>query len=206
MKARCGFALLTALAMGIAGCDEKSKEHAEKAKQATKDAAASAGEALKEGAKAAGEAVKDAAAKTGEKVGDAAVKTGEALKESASKLNEPKPGSGTATAELLAPARETMKGYLDSMTKSNSLMEGIKSPLDATPKLTELKGTFDSISAKATELLKLTPEQQTALRNEFKDTLSPALNKFKAEAERISKDSGLGKLVGDAVKNVKLFE
>lgn len=209
MGFRCWVTGAMVILLGMSACDEKSKEHVENAKQATKEAASKAGEAIKESAKAAGESVKDAAAKTGEAVGNAAVKTGEALKESASKIADPKrdPKDGGASAsDAITHAKATMQGYIDSLTKGNSLLESLKSPLDATPKLPELKSTIDSIGSKASELLKLSSEQQAAVKNDYKDKLGPMVTKFKAEAERITKDSGLGKILGDQLKSVKLFE
>jgi hypothetical protein len=151
----------------------------------------------KDAAKPAAKAA-DAATKAGEmatKAGEAATKAGEAVK-----------------ASLTDDVKSKLTGYLDQLTKTNGLLEGVKSPADLTAKGSELLSAVTSLSSSAGVLNALPADVQklltggdskdriAALATTFKDQVSRLMNSdtLKAGASALGLDKALSgvKLLG----------
>jgi di/tripeptidase len=152
---------------------------------------------------AAKDAATDAASKAGEKVGEVvdaakekAAETAEAVKE---KVKE-------TTAAITEKAQAAMKDYLGGLTDANGAMEKIKGMFDVPAGLTALNDAAKKVNTNSAILGSLPAEEQTAVKDANKDTLSSLTATFKSHVERLTKDSAIGKSIGDALKSFKLFE
>ncbi len=170
-------------ALTVAGCEEK--------KPATTPPAPVTGTAPDAG-KPMTDAAKDAMDKAKTAVKDTADKAQEKVKEGVAAMTE--------------KAQAAMKEYLGGLGDANSAMEKIKSALDAPAGLAALNDAAKKVNTNSAVLGSLPAGEQTALKDANKDQLSALTAKFKAEVSRLTSDSGLGKIVGDALKSFKLFE
>ena len=172
----------------MVACEEKKAEPApstmEKAKEATKDAANKAVDAGK----------------------DAAAKTGDAVKEGADKAKEATDAAKNKVAELTDAAKASMNDYLGNLGKLSDTLAGAKDPISGAKAAAESKPLTEKLSGAMAALDKLSPEVKTTLKDTFKDQLASVTAKYKAQVDRLTKDSTLGKLFGDSFKNLKLFE
>lgn len=213
-------AVLALLSAGliITGCEEKkdvSKSLTDAAKSvegAAKDAAAKTADATKAAADkakdAAGKAVdatKDAAGKaadaTKDMAKDAANKTGDAMIAGGEKLKE-------VAGDMMAKAKGAAGSYPTELTKLTDSLSNIKSVEDATKAMPALKDQMAKVSGYVATLSAAPADMKANLMKEFKPQIDAAVSKFKAQAERITKDGALSKVPGlaDAIKNFKLFE
>lgn len=171
---------------------DATKDAANKAVDATKDAAAKTGEAVKEGADKATEAAKDAVKEGTDKAKEAAKDATDAAKAKA--------------AELTDAAKSTMNDYLGNLGKLSDTLAGAKDPISGAKAAADAKPLTDKLSGAMAALDKLSPELKTTLKETFKDQLASVTAKYKEQVDRLAKDSTLGKLFGDSLKNLKLFE
>lgn len=167
---------------------DATKDAANKAVDATKDAAAKTGEAVKEGADKATEAAKDA------------------VKEGTDAAKDATDAAKAEAAELLDGAKATMNDYLGNLGKLSDTLAGAKDPISGAKAAADAKPLTEKLSGAMAALDKLSPELKTTLKDTFKDQLSGVTAKYKEQVDRLTKDSTLGKLFGDSLKNLKLFE
>ncbi len=176
-----------------AGCEEK-KAPAAKPAGAGSPATAPDGKTpdpMKEVADKTKE-MKETAAKT---VEEAKKTVTEAPKEAAKKVTE-----------VTQAAKDAMKGYLSQLGDVNGLLEKITGPLNAAPSLGKLSELASGLNANSTLLNALPADQKAALAGENKSSLESLTSAFKAQVERLTKDSSLGGIVGETLKKFKLFE
>lgn len=187
----------------MVACEEKKAETApstmDKAAEAAKDAANKTGEAVKEGADKAKEAAKDGADAAKE-----AVK--EATDKAADKAKEATDAAKAKAAELTDGAKASMNDYLGNLGKLSDTLAGAKDPISGAKAAAEAKPLTEKLSGAMAALDKLSPELKTTLKDTFKDQLASVTAKYKEQVDRLTKDSTLGKLFGDSLKNLKLFE
>lgn len=170
--------------------------------------------ALSDAAKKTTDATKGAVDSAAKEVG----KTVDAAKTEASKaVDSAKTEAGKAVdaakkegekvvASLTDDVKKTVTGYIEQLGKTNSLLEGIKTPVDATAKLPEITKAGGSLSGLTDGLSKLSPELHKLVKDNFGSQIQPLTAKFKEQVDRLTKDAGIGKVLGDALKSFKLFE
>ncbi|MCC6677050.1 MAG: hypothetical protein IT436_07895 [Phycisphaerales bacterium] len=163
-----------------AGCEKKEPAAPAPAKSTT--------DSIKEAAKTSTDAVKDTAAKATEAVKDTAAKATE------------------AASAAWAKVQDSAKGYIDTLTQTNGVMEGVKDAPSATTALPKLKDLLPKLTAQGGALSALGTEDRAKLMSEYKDKLTPLVTKFKAEIDRLTKNPGIAAILGDTLKSVKLFE
>lgn len=187
----------------MVACEEKKAETAG-------DAIQKAADATKDAANKAVDAGKDAAAKTGDAVKEGAEKATEAAKEAtdtaADKAKEATDAAKAKAAELTDAAKATMNDYLGNLGKLSDTLAGAKDPISGAKAAADAKPLTEKLSGSMAALDKLSPELKTTLKDTFKDQLASVTAKYKEQVDRLSKDSTLGKLFGDSLKNLKLFE
>lgn len=175
-------ALLAAAGLMMTACEEKPADK-------LSEAAKAAGDAASKGAAA----VSDAANKGAAAVSDAASKGVEAAKDAVS-------------SALSAETKAAASSYLDELKKATGVLEGIKTPADATAKLSEIAGSAAKVNGFTSVLNALKGEDATALKTELKSQMEPVISGFKAQVDRLTKDTMIGTVIGDALKSFKLFE
>lgn len=111
-----------------------------------------------------------------------------------------------AAAAISAQAQQAIKDYLGGLGDANSAMSKIKSALDAPQGLAALNDAAKKVNANSAVLGALPAAEQTAVKDANKDQLSSLTAAFNEHVDRLSKDAGVGKVVGDALKSFKLFE
>lgn len=134
---------------------------------------------------AAQKAAKDAAA-------GAATKAVEAAKEK--------------VAELADAAKKTVESYLGDLGSASALLEGIKTPADATKHLPDIKSIGEKLGAANTTLGALGEDAKKQITSMFGPQIESAVGKVKAQIDRLTKDATLGPVLGDALKNFKFFQ
>lgn len=150
-------------------------------------------------AKSTTDSLKDAAKSTTDAVKDTAGKAVEAGKDAADKV-------GDAASAAWAKVQSSAKSYIDTLSETNTVMEGVKDVPSATTALPKLSELIPKVTAQGGALSALGAEDRAKLMGEYKDKLSSLVAKFKAEMDRLTKDPGIGKILGDTFKGVKLFE
>lgn len=187
----------------MVACEEKKADTAG-------DAVQKAADATKDAANKAVDAGKDAAAKTGEAVKEGADKAKEAAKEAtdkvADKAKDATDAAKAKAAELTDAAKASMNDYLGNLGKLSDTLAGAKDPISGAKAAAESKPLTEKLSGAMAALDKLSPELKTTLKDTFKDQLASVTAKYKEQVDRLTKDSTLGKLFGDSLKNLKLFE
>lgn len=187
----------------MVACEEKKAETAG-------DAIQKAADATKDAANKAVDAGKDAAAKTGDAVKEGADKATEAAKDAtdkaADKAKEATDAAKAKAAELTEAAKTTMNDYLGNLGKLSDTLAGAKDPISGAKAAAESKPLTEKLSGAMAALDKLSPELKASLKDTFKDQLASVTAKYKEQVDRLTKDSTLGKLFGDSLKNLKLFE
>ncbi|MFN0131121.1 MAG: hypothetical protein ACKVW3_01080 [Phycisphaerales bacterium] len=149
------------------------------------------------------EPVKETAGKAATEIKEGAGKAVEAVKEGAGKAVEE---GKKAVAALSADISAAAEGYISSLTSASGSMSKMTDTLSTTTGLPGLKGTLGKIGDYAKQLSGQNPEIVTKIKEQFGGALGPALKGFKDQVDRLTKDSSLGKIVGDSLKSVKLFE
>jgi hypothetical protein len=202
-------ALMAFLSAGlvVTGCEEKkdvSKSLTDAAKSvegAAKDAASKTADATKAAADKAKDAAGKAADATKDMAKDAANKTGDAMIAGGEKLKE-------VAGDVMAKAKSAAGEYPTELNKLTDSLTNIKSAEDATKAFPALKDQMTKVSGYVATLSAAPADMKANLMKEFKPQIDAAVSKFKAQAERITKDGGLSKVPGlaDAIKNFKLFE
>ena len=187
----------------MVACEEKKAETAG-------DAIQKAADATKDAANKAVDAGKDAAAKTGEAVKEGADKATDAAKEAtdkaADKAKDATDAAKAKVAELTEAAKSSMNDYLGNLGKLTETLSGANDPISGAKAAADAKPLTEKLSGAMAALDKLSPELKASLKETFKDQLSGVTGKFKEQVDRLSKDSTLGKLFGDSLKSLKLFE
>ncbi|MBI1190158.1 MAG: hypothetical protein GC200_05680 [Tepidisphaera sp.] len=179
-----GLALVAAI-----GCEEKKPEAPAPAPATTKtDATKTDAGKMVDPAKDAGKQAVDA--------------TKDAAKDAMSKATD---AAKTAAASLSDDVKKTANDYMSSLGNLGNLLEKIKSPLDATTKLGEVKTDTGALSSAYAALEKLSPDIQASIKSTFKDQLDSLTKKVNDQIARISADKTLGSTLGEALKGVKLF-
>ncbi len=109
-------------------------------------------------------------------------------------------------AEISAQAKDAMKGYIDSLGSTNSLLAKITNPLNAGSSMGDLSKAAQSLNGHTAVLNALPGEQKASLLGDNKGALEPLVATFKGHVDRLTKDGALGQMVGNALKGFKLFE
>ena len=196
MKTNLIALMVVGSALVLGGCDDK---------KAPADPAKTMGDAadkMKEGAGKAVDATKEAATKAVDATKEAATKAADATKEAATKATE------AAKGMLDGKLKDAASGYTTDLTKLADTLGGIKSMDDATKAFPGIKDQMTKVSGYVATLSTATGDAKTKLMADFKPQIDAAVTKFKAQADRISKDITLSKVPGlsDSIKNFKLFE
>jgi hypothetical protein len=159
------------------------------------------------GSKGSGGSITDAAKNAGDSLKKEGGKAVESVKKGGEEaLDAAKKEAVKAANEVTDQVKGQVNGYLDALRGTNSLLEGIKSPLDATAKAPDVAASAGKINSTSGVLSGLSPELQKSIKDQFGTQISDLTKGFKAQVERLTKDSSIGKLVGDSLKSVKLFE
>jgi gas vesicle protein len=196
-------ALTAAALVAASGCEKKESAGAKDAAKSLTDAGKAAGDAMKDAGKAVTDGAKDAASKAGDAVKETADKAKDAVTDAADKAKDK---AGEVVAAVTEKAKEALKGYMDGLTGANSTMEKIKSPVDATGALAAITDAVKKVNLNQAILAVLPEGEKTALLGENKDALGSLTSTFKGHVERLTKDAGIGKILGDALKGFKLWE
>lgn len=162
-----------------------------------------AADAGKSSLDAAKDAASDAANKAGEKVGEVVDAAKEKVAETTEAVKEKVKETTTAITQK---AQAAMKDYLGGLTDANAAMEKIKGMFDVPAGLASLNDAAKKVNSNSTILGSLPADEQAAVKDANKDTLSSLTASFKAHVDRLTKDSAIGKSLGDALKSFKLFE
>ena len=183
--------------MVLGGCDDKKSPTVDAGKPA-----ADAAKSVTDAAKTAADTTKDAASKTAEATKDAAGKAADAVKDAANKAAD------AAKNVIDGKLKDAASGYTTELTKLADSLANVKDPVGAGSALPGLKDQMSKVAGYVTTLSASSGDIKTKLMTEFKPQIDAAVTKFKAQADRISKDAMLSKVPGlaDAVKNFKLFE
>jgi hypothetical protein len=209
---------LVSAGLMVVGCEEKKD-----ASKSLNDAAKSAGDAAKDAAnktadatKAAADKAKDTAVKAADATKDAAYKAADATKEvakdAANKTGDAMKAGGDKLKEMagdvMAKAKDAAGSYPTELNKLTDSLTNIKSVDDATKAFPALKDQMAKVSGYVATLSAAPADMKATLMKDFKPQIDAAVSKFKAQADRITKDGALSKVPGltDAIKNFKLFE
>ncbi len=103
-------------------------------------------------------------------------------------------------------AKDALVGYVSELTNVNSALDKIKTPADLAMGIKSLADSTSKINGFAETLLKMTSEERTALIAGTKDALTSAVNTFKSNMDRLSKDPVIGKAMGEQLKKIKIVE
>lgn len=153
--------------------------------------------------KDAAKAAKDAAGAAKTAVTDTATKAVEGAKADAGKMVD---AAKEKVAELADGAKKSVEAYIGDLGKANGILGGIKSPIDATKSLPDLKSISETLGASSGALGGLGGDVKDQIKKTFGPQIEPLVATFKGHIERLSKDSLIGPVLGDTLKGFKLFE
>jgi uncharacterized phage infection (PIP) family protein YhgE len=196
MKTRVMMVAALAGVLALSACEKKAE--APKTTD-TKGVTGALSDAAKKTTDAAAGAVDSAKKEVGKTVDAAKTEAGKAV-DAVKKEGE------KVVASLTDDVKKTVTGYIEQLGKTNSLLEGIKTPADATAKLPDITKAGGMLSGVTEGLSKLSPELHKLVKDNFGSQMQPLTAKFKEQVDRLSKDAGIGKILGDALKGFKLFE
>lgn len=210
MNTKLIVALAGSALLALTACEEKTPPATKPATKSAADVAKDATKGVTDTAKKTGEAVKDAGKTAADKVTDTTKKAGEAMKDGADKAKDMlKDGADKAkdmAGDMMAKAKDWGNSYADQLSTLDSKLEGIKTKDDATKALPDIKTITDKINGYVENLNKIAPDAKTKLMAEWKDKLEPLTTKFRAQADRLMADEGIKSVLGDTLKNFKLFQ
>lgn len=103
-------------------------------------------------------------------------------------------------------AGDTMTRYIGDLDEATSILRGVHDASTASSATARLTEVADRINASVANFDTLPADQKSRLREQHREKLNQAVSDYRAEADRISRDTALGAGLKSIIDGIKVFE